>query len=65
MIDENWATKYDAPPGAVWVCGGCGKTASNKAEGGLSHGWDVSCFLNAVLCQATQRDGRWEEYVEP
>jgi hypothetical protein len=45
--DNNWAKKYDAPKGKEWVCCACGKRSSNKASG--PHGWDESCFLNAVL----------------
>lgn len=34
-----------APPGGVWVCGACGKTAHDRYRFN-----DVSCFLHAVLC---------------
>lgn len=46
-----------APPGAIWVCGACGKTAKDKygIEGERSPGWDESCMLNAVLCHDKQR----------
>jgi hypothetical protein len=37
-----------APAGTVWVCAACGKTARDRFEG--ERGWDVSCFMNAVLC---------------
>lgn len=36
---------YDAPTGAIWVCGACGRVSKNRASVG-----DESCFLNAVLC---------------
>jgi hypothetical protein len=39
-----------APPGAIWVCGACGKQAKNRFNGGISQHWDESCMLNAVLC---------------
>jgi len=42
---------YQAPLGTVWVCPACGKRASNRANGGISRGWDVSCFLHALLCK--------------
>lgn len=44
-----------APAGAVWVCGACGKTASDRygIEGKYDYGWDESCMLNAVLCGET------------
>lgn len=32
----------------LWVCAACGKVAIDRTMG-LSHGWDESCFLNAVL----------------
>ena len=41
-----------APDDAIWVCGACGKTATNRygIVGPHTHGWDESCMLNAVLC---------------
>ena len=50
MTDSYRTADYDAPPGTVWVCSACGKTAQNRIEG--SPGWDESCFLRAVLCEA-------------
>jgi hypothetical protein len=44
-LDRNWEKKYDAPEGAVWVCGACGKNGRNSTRIG-----DESCFMNAVLC---------------
>ena len=34
-----------APNGCVWVCPCCGKYGSNRQYVG-----DVSCYINAVLC---------------
>jgi hypothetical protein len=51
--EEDEAMKdATAPDGTVWVCGACGKRASNRYTGGISHGWDESCMLHAVLCRA-------------
>lgn len=36
---------WDAPAGATWVCGACGRNGKKRDEIG-----DESCFLNAVLC---------------
>jgi hypothetical protein len=50
---SHWGPpEQDAPVGTVWVCGACGKQASNRYDGGISYGWDESCMLNAVLCKA-------------
>jgi hypothetical protein len=45
------------PSHLIWVCAACGKTSptrsgfdSNKKRVS-DHGWDESCFLNAVLCK--------------
>lgn len=40
------------PPGAIWVCGACGKSSQDRygIEGEKSAGWDESCMMNAVLC---------------
>lgn len=43
--------KAPAPPGFVWVCAVCGKRAKNKGTGEVFHGWDVSCYLNSILCR--------------
>lgn len=40
-----------AQPGSVWVCGACGKIARDRMHGGLSTGWDESCYMHAVLCK--------------
>lgn len=37
-----------APDGTVWVCLACGKTSPDRAGGS---GWDISCFISAVLCR--------------
>lgn len=42
--DEEWRRKYDAPEGAIWICGACGKKHKNRTRVG-----DESCFVNAVL----------------
>lgn len=39
----------EAPNGATWVCGACGKTARNRYT--WEGGWDESCMLHAVLCR--------------
>ena len=41
-------TNHIAPPGTIWVCRACGKTARDSFNG--PGGWDESCMLNAVLC---------------
>lgn len=42
-----------APPGTIYVCGGCGKTARDTYA--VVGGWDESCMLNAVLCYEVDR----------
>lgn len=37
--------EWTAPPGAVWVCGACGKHGKQRDRIG-----DESCFLWAILC---------------
>lgn len=60
--DSGWEEKYDAPARQVWVCGACGKRSTNKAgEGKHSYGWDVSCFMNAVLCYDEDGAGTLEK----
>lgn len=44
---------YVAPDGYVWVCAACGKTSPERTGRGSQYGWDVSCFLNAVLVKDT------------
>lgn len=40
-----------APPGAVYVCGACGKRSRDLyGNEKISRGWDVSCVINAILC---------------
>lgn len=49
--DDLYARSYQiAPKGTVWVCSACGKRARDRMTGGISHGWDVSCAMHAVLC---------------
>jgi hypothetical protein len=45
----------EAPEGTVWVCSACGKASKYRDRGTpdhkfLSRGWDVSCYMHAVLC---------------
>lgn len=46
MSDDRFA-----PDDGIWVCGACGKTATDRygIEGEHTYGWDESCMLNAVL----------------
>lgn len=44
---EPWMEKYNAPFGAEYICGACGKRSTNRVLVG-----DESCFLNAVLVKA-------------
>ena len=41
---------YTAPPGYIWVCRACGKTARNR-RGDDNPLWDESCAVHAVLCR--------------
>lgn len=43
----------NAPEGAIWVCGACGKTAQDRygLEGQHDRGWDESCMLHSILCR--------------
>ena len=45
-----------APPGFVWVCVACGKTARDRygIEGEHSPGWDESCMLNSELVEESR-----------
>ena len=52
-MSDTAPPNYEAPEGAVWVCGACFKRAKHKIEGGIDHGWDTSCFTWAVLCDET------------
>ena len=64
-----------APPGAVYVCGACGKRSRDLyGNEKISRGWDVSCVLNAILCvEATLvmngdqvfRADAWDEEPSP
>lgn len=60
-----------APDGQLWVCEACGKRARSRygfdalgRRTSLDYGWDASCMLNAILCYAEQRAGKWVA-VEP
>lgn len=49
--NQKFNDDHEAPAGQIWVCGACRKTAQNSVtHKGASHGWDVACFLNSVLC---------------
>lgn len=53
----------EAPEGTVWVCTACGKRSRDKyGDDAVDKGWDVSCFLHAVLCDESSlqfgEDGR-------
>jgi len=40
-----------AKDGQVFVCAACGKRSKDQyGTKAIDHGWDVSCMLNAVLC---------------
>ncbi len=40
-----------APEGCLWVCSACSKYSTTRYgdDEAIRHGYDVSCFLNAVL----------------
>jgi hypothetical protein len=40
--------EWDAPDGATFVCGACGKHGQQRDRIG-----DESCFLNAILCETS------------
>ena len=53
-----------APPGAVFVCGACGKRSRDLyGYEKISRGWDVSCVLNAILCREDTLVMRGEQVV--
>lgn len=49
---------YGAPDGYVWVCAACGKLSKERKgdHSETTYGWDVSCFLNAVLVKENDYD---------
>lgn len=51
-----------APAGQVYVCSACGKRSRDKmGDFRIDSGWDVSCFMHAVLCSEKTlkfREGR-------
>lgn len=50
MIGSWEGMHNEAPPGAVWCCSACGKTARNRHGGrGADRGWDASCYMHATL----------------
>jgi hypothetical protein len=52
-----------APEGTIFVCGACGKTSKSiYGDRNPGLGWDESCMLNAVLCEADsfEKDGIWK-----
>lgn len=53
-MSDDIDSKRFAPDGAAWVCGACGKISPHDRYGDKdsSRGWDSSCMLNAVLCDA-------------
>lgn len=42
---------WQAPDGYIWVCAACGKVSKERSGNCAerTHGWDESCFLNAIL----------------
>ena len=63
--NQKFNDDHEAPAGQIWVCGACGKTAQNSVtHKGASHGWDVACFLNAVLCYSTGDGSKEHPWVE-
>lgn len=52
-----------APEGNIFVCGACGKTSKSiYGDDPTGWGWDESCMLNAVLCEADslEKTGVWK-----
>ncbi len=48
MANENEI----APKGAIFVCQACGKRSYDLyGMQKISPGWDVSCTMNAILCE--------------
>ncbi len=43
-----------APPGTIWVCSACGKTAFHKRDYD-----DVSCMTHSVLCYLIKTSDTW------
>ncbi len=62
LYDDPIGEDYGDPAteGCVWVCMACGKRASDRTTGGIDIGWDVSCFLNAMLCKESSL--RFDEF---
>lgn len=58
---DRLARQRIAPPGTVWVCAVCGRTAKDRhGHPDADPGWDVSCMLHAVLAEESSlvRDER-------
>lgn len=55
-----------APEGQIYVCPVCGRTSPTRAPGAQSdEGWDTSCAVNAILCEAKQpAEGVWNAVKE-
>ena len=55
-------SQHVAPDGMLWVCHACGKTAIDRIDGGMSRGWDSSCYVSSQLHQKSNltlgEDGR-------
>lgn len=54
-----------APAGQIYVCGACGKTSPTRygfdenQKQVADPGWDESCMMHAVLCEAERVTGEW------
>lgn len=49
-----------APPGTIWVCPHCGKTAAVRWKFTAGSFWDESCMVNAILCHQEKVNGIWQ-----
>jgi hypothetical protein len=52
VLKTDDRAKSPAPEGFRWVCLMCGKSAldrSGPSEAPSPEGWDISCYLNAVM----------------
>lgn len=53
VVGEHGQYHRVAKDGFVFVCRACGKQSKdNFGYQSISRGWDESCMLNAVLCEA-------------
>ena len=61
MSDDDDSNK-PADEDEVWICQACGKESrtesgfDDKGKHVASYGWDVSCMLNAVLCNKATKE---------